>query len=166
MTQGWLSLSDCGPGQGTLQVVPLLKESTAFFLLRPFLEDIAAAEFCGAAPAYQQNITAEHHQQLRDLVVSIPRVTPGDTVFWHCDLIHSVEAKHTGTEDASVFYIPAAPVCPKNTHYLQRQAECFLEGLTPPDFPANNSEKSAVGRAGLSTLSSLGRKQMGLEHAL
>lgn len=36
MFQGWLSLSETGPFQGTLLVNPLLSRSTTYFLLRPF----------------------------------------------------------------------------------------------------------------------------------
>ena len=28
----------------------------------------------------------------------------------HCDLIHAVEAEHTGTGDSSVLYIPTVPL--------------------------------------------------------
>ena len=34
--------------------------------------------------------------------------TPG-----HCDLIHAVETEHTGAEDSSVLFIPAAPLTVK-----------------------------------------------------
>ncbi|GJC85458.1 uncharacterized protein ColLi_08296 [Colletotrichum liriopes] len=36
MFQGWLSISACGPREGTLLVNPLVRHSTAYFLLRPF----------------------------------------------------------------------------------------------------------------------------------
>ncbi|EFQ36267.1 hypothetical protein CGRA01v4_14991 [Colletotrichum graminicola] len=36
MFQGWLSMSACGPREGTLLVNPLVQLSTAYFLLRPF----------------------------------------------------------------------------------------------------------------------------------
>ncbi|KAK2037970.1 DUF1479-domain-containing protein [Colletotrichum somersetense] len=36
MFQGWLSMSACGPHEGTLLVNPLVRLSTAYFLLRPF----------------------------------------------------------------------------------------------------------------------------------
>lgn len=36
MFQGWLSLSTCGPFEGTLLVNPLLAKATAYYLLRPF----------------------------------------------------------------------------------------------------------------------------------
>ncbi|KAK1723373.1 uncharacterized protein BDZ83DRAFT_626510 [Colletotrichum acutatum] len=38
MFQGWLSLSSCGPREGTLLVNPLVQLSTAYFLLRPFFQ--------------------------------------------------------------------------------------------------------------------------------
>lgn len=38
MFQGWLSLSNCGPREGTLLVNPLVQLSTAYFLLRPFFQ--------------------------------------------------------------------------------------------------------------------------------
>jgi Protein of unknown function (DUF1479) len=41
------------------------------------------------------------HLRLDDTMTSMPKVNPGDTVFWHCDLIHSVEQEHTGTEDSA-----------------------------------------------------------------
>ena len=34
-------------------------------------------------------------------MVSVPKVNPGDTVFWHCDVIHAVEKEHTGTADSA-----------------------------------------------------------------
>jgi hypothetical protein len=36
MAQGWLSLSETGPNEGTLLVNPLLAQATAYYLLRPF----------------------------------------------------------------------------------------------------------------------------------
>jgi hypothetical protein len=40
MFQAWLSMSSTGPKEGTLQVYPHIKLSTAYFLLRPFFEPI------------------------------------------------------------------------------------------------------------------------------
>jgi len=44
MFQGWLSLSETGPFEGTLLVNPLLSRSTAYFLLRPFFTPKRPAE--------------------------------------------------------------------------------------------------------------------------
>ena len=44
MFQGWLSMSEVGPHEGTLMVNPLLKLATAYFLLRPFFRPIKAGQ--------------------------------------------------------------------------------------------------------------------------
>lgn len=33
--QGWTSMSDTGPNEGTLRVYPLIKELTAYTMMRP-----------------------------------------------------------------------------------------------------------------------------------
>ena len=39
------------------------------------------------------------------MMISVPKVNPGDAVFWHCDVVHSVEEEHTGTGDSAGAYI-------------------------------------------------------------
>jgi hypothetical protein len=34
-------------------------------------------------------------------MVSAPKVNPGDTVYWHCDVVHAVEREHTGSGDSA-----------------------------------------------------------------
>ena len=34
-------------------------------------------------------------------MISVPKVYPGDAVFWHCDVIHAVEVEHNGTSDSA-----------------------------------------------------------------
>lgn len=41
------------------------------------------------------------HLRLEETMTSMPKVNPGDMVFWHCDVIHSVEREHTGLEDSA-----------------------------------------------------------------
>jgi len=94
--------------------------------------------------------------------VSIPRVEPGDTVWWHPDVIHAVEDKHCGHEASNVIYIGAAPWCEKNARFLRKQADCFLTGRSSPDFAPEDYEVDFKGRARLEHLSDLGKKQMGL----
>ena len=47
--------------------------------------------------------TPELHPHLRldESLVSVPKVNPGDTVFWHADVIHAVEQEHTGSGDSA-----------------------------------------------------------------
>lgn len=161
--QGWMSLSDTGPGEGTLRVHPLLREATAFVMLRPFLADIEPAEFSGAVPRTAQEVNDVWHSVLTAMMVSVPRVAPGDCVFWHGDGIHAVEAKHGGAGDSSVFYIPSVPGCELNMRGIAAQRDHFLEGKTPPDFPQNHSEVDFAGRATVDDLTPVGRRMMGVD---
>ena len=34
-------------------------------------------------------------------MISVPKVYPGDAVFWHCDVVHAVEVEHNGTSDSA-----------------------------------------------------------------
>ncbi len=49
------------------------------------------------------------HLFLEKTMTSVPKVKPGDAVFWHCDVIHSVEEEHTGKEDSAGETIPVSP---------------------------------------------------------
>lgn len=127
-------------------MVPFVKLSTAYVMLRPFFKskpgregslevddwepDLEHGEFYGTSPGQSQTLSQESHPhlQLDKTVVSIDFVEPGDQVYCmfishschphltpiallgHPDVIHAVEAEHTGTGDSSVLYIPAAPL--------------------------------------------------------
>lgn len=39
--------------------------------------------------------------RLEDSMVSVPKVNPGDGVFWHCDVVHAVETDHIGKGDSA-----------------------------------------------------------------
>jgi Gig2-like len=158
--QGWTALTAQGPGDGTLQVVPLAR-AIAWVLLRPFAPDVPENSLCGAERGAALWITPEWHAALLRALVPIPRVAPGDTVWWHPDLIHAVEPVHTGTAPSSVMYIPAAPDCPRNRAFLPRQWGAFVDGSSPPDFPPDHLETAFAGRAGPTALTALGRRQMG-----
>ena len=87
-------------------------------------------------------------------------VEPGDTVWWHPDVIHAVGDEHNGKDFASVIYIGATPKCANNEAYAKRQAQAFLAGRSAPDFAAEDYEVDFKGRATLDDLTDLGRAQM------
>ncbi len=159
--QGWVALTKQGPNDGTLRLIPMLKEETAYVLLRPFLEDVPLDELCGAVPKKAQAINEKWHQLLLQGLVSIPEVSPGDTVWWHADLIHAVEDEHKGSNESSVTYVGSSPLCPRNQKFLELQKTAFLSGKSSPDFAAENREEDYKNRATLETLTDLGKKQMG-----
>ncbi|KAK5109946.1 hypothetical protein LTR62_006435 [Meristemomyces frigidus] len=174
MFQGWLSLSETGPYEGTLLVNPLLSRATAYFLLRPFftpkrqasdpstesfdrsflapnnweLESEPSSWLHGATPGHGQELqaTLHPHLDLPSSMVHIPNVKPGDYVSWHCDTIHAVDKVHAGKSDSSVMYIPSCPLTVQNASFVARQRHAFLQGLPSPDFGGGIGESQHVGR--------------------
>jgi hypothetical protein len=163
--QGWTALTRQGPGDGTLQLIPIA-EAMVYVLLRAIQDDVPADSLCGAEPGRALSVNEQYHSPLIKALSSIPLVEPGDTIFWHCDVIHAVENEHRGSGYSNVMYIPSAPGCAKNSFYLERQAVSFLTGKTPPDFPADNFEVNFVGRGTAAELDERGRAQLGISEAL
>ena len=168
--QGWLSMSNTAPFEGTLLVNPLLGLATAYYLLRPFFspkeqKDQSSDHFLdpsnwelrlepdtwlqGASPGRGQELRdfLHPHLQLEKTMVHIPKVEPGDFVSWHCDTIHAVDHIHAGSSESSVLYIPACPLTKLNAEFLARQRKAFLEGTPGPDFPGGEGESRHVGRS-------------------
>ena len=158
--QGWTALTPQGPGDGTLQLIPTTL-CIAYVLLRPFQEDVPEDMLCGAAEGRAQAITTEWHSLLLRGLVSVPKVNPGDTVWWNPDVVHAVEHEHRGSGVSSVLYIGSAPWCERNLRYLERQKLPFLEGRSAPDFASEDFEVSYPNRATLDDLTELGKQQMG-----
>ena len=160
--QGWTALTRQGPKDGTLRVIPIA-EGISYVLLRALQDDVPENELCGAAPGRALGVRPEWHAEMMAGTVSIPEVLPGDTVWWHTDICHSVADEHAGKEYASVIYIGSAPDCAKNRAYLPGQKQAFLAGKSPPDFAPMDFEVDFKGRATEADLTPLGRRQMGFE---
>ena len=157
--QGWTALTPQRKQGGTLQLLPIAN-AMAWILLRALQDDVADDDLCGAAPGRALSISEQFHPLLLEGFSSIPDMAAGDTVFWHCDVVHAVENRHQGEFDSNVMYIAAAPWCDKNAAYLQRQWSAFVEGRSPPDFAPDDFEVDFVGRATPLDLTPLGKRQM------
>jgi hypothetical protein len=158
--QGWTALTAQGPGDGTLQLLPIVK-AIVYILLRPLQDDVPEESLCGVEPARALSIGPEWHAPLLPALTSIPLVEPGDTVWWHPDVVHAVQDRHQGQGYSNVMYIGAAPYCAKNAAYLERQGQAFLKGESAPDFAPENYEVGYQGRATIENLTDLGKHQMG-----
>ena len=158
--QGWTALTRQGPGDGTLNVLPIAN-AVPWMLLRALQDDVPDDELCGAQAGRAMLVSEQYHAMLLDGYGPIPQVEAGDTVWWHPDVIHGVEDKHQGTGYSNVIYIGAAPDCDKNRIFSDLQRVAFETGASSPDFAAENYELGFEGRAMLSDLSPLGRRQMG-----
>ena len=159
--QGWTALTRQGAGDGTLQLIPIA-DAMAYVLLRALQDDVPEDDLCGAEPGRALSVNPKYHSLLLQAVSSIPLMEPGDTVFWHSDLVHAVENEHRGKGYSNVMYIASTPGCAKNNAYLGKQAAAFLAGKTPPDFAPDDFEVDFKGRGTEADLTPLGRSQMGL----
>ena len=159
--QGWAALTEQGPFDGTLQLIPIAK-AMAYILTRPLLQDVAENSLCGSLPAKALSVNSEFHSLLLRGLVSIPKVYPGDTVWWHPDVVHAVEDQHKGKNYSNVIYVGSTPYCQKNLDYAKKQSVSFLKGKSPPDFAAEDYEVNYYGRATIDNLTLLGKKQMAL----
>ncbi|HPQ94628.1 MAG: DUF1479 domain-containing protein [Thiothrix sp.] len=160
--QGWTALTPQGPNDGTLQLIPSSRVMGWMFL-RALQDDVPADSLCDAIPARALLCSPRWHQLALDGLTSIPHMQPGDTIWWHPDVIHAVEDRHQGQGYSNVMYIGAAPWCQKNADYLKKQAPAFLGGESAPDFAPENYELAYHDRAGVADLTQLGKQQMGLE---
>jgi uncharacterized protein DUF1479 len=160
--QGWTALSDMRPTDGVLHVVPI-PSAMAYVLLRALQDDVAADDLCGAANGQALPISARWHPVLLPALSPIPAVEPGDTVWWHCDVIHAVADVSAQERWGNVMYIPSSPYCPKNALYAGACGEAFLAGASPSDFAPEDYEVTWTGRATVGDLSAVGRRQLGLE---
>ena len=160
--QGWVALTRQGPKDGTLQLIPIAK-SIAYILTRALLPDVPEHELCGSKAARALSVNTQYHSLLLKALTSISEMQPGDTVWWHPDVVHAVEDKHSGSDYSNVVYVGSTPYCEKNLDYSKKQLEKFLLGESPPDFAPENYEIEYKNRATLDDLTNLGKRQLSLE---
>ncbi|KAF5671466.1 DUF1479 domain-containing protein [Fusarium circinatum] len=174
--QGWLSLSNTQTGEGTLRVLPSLKLSMAYIMLRPLFHTGEYSDslptFPGATPGRTQFFpTVEGHPDLdiKRAIVGIPPVRPGDYVFWHCDLIHGVDPTNPGLVDSSVSYNACNPLTPYNIESLLTNRDAFQKGDVPIDFTRSHGtwereyDHEDCGAKVENILTKAGLQAMGLE---
>lgn len=160
--QGWTALSDMDHDQGVLHTVPI-PGAMAWLMLRPLLADVADDDMCGVTvnQAFPAGDERWHGPLLRALS-GIPDVRAGDSVWWHCDMIHSVAPVTDQQGWGNVMYIPAAPWCPRNEAYSASVRTAFLTGSSPADFPEEHYERAWDGRFTVDRLNATGRRGLGI----
>src|SRR3954447_6283270 len=159
--QGWTALSDMDHDQGVLQTVPI-PEAMAYLMLRPLLADVPDDDMCGVTVGKVFPANEQWHPLLMRAVTGIPDVRAGDSVWWHCDMVHGVAPVTNQKGWGNVMYIPAAPWCPRNAAYAVQVREALRSGSSPSDFPAEHYERTWDGRFGVDDLNAVGRRGLGL----
>ncbi|WP_446663885.1 YbiU family protein [Flexivirga sp. B27] len=159
--QGWTALSDMRHDQGVLQTVPI-PEAMAYLMLRPLLEDVPEDEMCGVTTGQVFPAGWKWQPLLMEALSGLPDIQAGDSVWWHCDMIHGVDSVQDQQGWGNVMYIPAAPWCPRNETYAESVRAAFAAGDSPTDFPAEHYERDWTGRFTEAELNETGRRGLGL----
>jgi hypothetical protein len=134
----------------------------AYLMLRPLLSDVPEDDMCGVTTNKVFPANEQWHSLLLRAVSGIPDVQAGDSVWWHCDMIHGVDPVEDQQGWGNVMYIPAAPWCPRNETYAASVREAFLNGTSPTDFPAEDYERDWANRFQPEQLNDNGRRGLGL----
>jgi len=160
--QGWTALSDMDHDQGVLHTVPI-PEAMGYLMLRPLLEDVPEDDMCGVTVNQVFPASEKWHSLPLRALSGIPDVRAGDSVWWHCDMIHSVAPVRDQRGWGNVMYIPAAPWCPRNEAYAANVRDAFATGSSPADFPAEHYERDWPNRFRFADLNATGRRGLGID---
>jgi len=160
--QGWTALSDMDHDQGVLHTVPI-PEAMGYLMLRPLLADVPDDDMCGVTVNQVFPASEKWHSLPLQALSGIPDVQAGDSVWWHCDMIHSVAPVRDQRGWGNVMYIPAAPWCPRNEAYAASVRDAFATGSSPADFPAEHYERDWAGRFSFAELNAIGRRGLGID---
>jgi hypothetical protein len=160
--QGWTALSDMGHDQGVLHTIPI-PGAMAYLMLRPLLADGDAAHVVVGHVGQAFPVSRRWHSLLLRALSGLPDIQAGDSVWWHCDMIHSVAPVRNQQGWGNVMYIPAAPWCPRNERYAASVREAFRTGSSPDDFPAEHYERTWPDRFRPRDLNATGRRGLGLD---
>ena len=160
--QGWTALSDMDHDQGVLHTVPV-PEAMGYLMLRPLLADVPDDDMCGVTVNQVFPASEKWHSLPLRALSGIPDVRAGDSVWWHCDMIHSVAPVRDQRGWGNVMYIPAAPWCPRNEAYAAVVRDAFATGSSPSDFPAEHYERDWAGRFRFADLNAAGRRGLGID---
>ena len=160
--QGWTALSEMKHDQGVLHTVPIVR-AMAYLLLRPLASDVPDDDMCSVQPNQVFPVLEQWHSPLLEGLSGIPDVAPGDSVWWHCDMIHAVAPVTDQQGWGNVMYIPAAPWCAKNARYAETVRTALRDGRSPADFPAEDYETNWTGRFTEADLNDIGRRGLGID---
>lgn len=136
--QGWTALSDMDHDQGVLHTVPI-PEAMAYLMLRPLLDDVPDDDMCGVTVNQVFPADRKWHAPLLDTLTGIPDIRAGDSVWWHCDMIHSIAPVTDQKGWGNVMYIPAAPGAPATNATPTASAKPFSPAPAPATSPKNTT---------------------------
>lgn len=130
---GYASWSNIESKEGTLTCIPLVK-AIGYILLRNLMSDLDPRYFVGANPGEPLSVISKLYNELYAAQTTIPDLAPGDTVWWHPDVIQGIESTKRANRLSQLHFLSATPICKKNIKYLGSQWQCMNIGRSPTDF--------------------------------
>ena len=120
-------------------------------------KDVTDDDMCGVTTSRTFPVSAKWHSLLLEALTGIPDVKAGDSVWWQCDMIHSVAAIN-GEKDRTPLRRRGAP----GTSGIRR----WFEKPSCPDparaSPAEHCEREWQNRFKLEDLNEIGRRGLGI----
>ncbi|QQP54361.1 YbiU, partial [Caligus rogercresseyi] len=143
-------------GAGSLSVLPLLREATAYVMLRAFLKDVPSEIFPGCKPGEPFfELSPFYHRLLHFNMIPLPSLSPGDAVWWHDDLTKDVK------ETESIMRLLTGPDYELNKKYSRHLRHNFILKQTLFDNKKHIDERNFKGSSGFEDLNALGKTLMG-----
>jgi hypothetical protein len=124
---------------------------------------VPQGDMCGVTVSQAFPASEKWHPLLLKALSGIPDIQAGDSVWWHCDMIHSVAPVSSQHGWGNVMYIPAAPWCPRNQQYAPSLRAAFTAGSSPGDFPEEHYERTWPNRFQVHDLNETGRRGLGFD---
>lgn len=155
--QGWTALSEMHPSDGVLHLAAV-PSAAGYLLVKGIADELGLEDDPTPAPR-----RARPDDLVLPALRPIPAVEPGDTVWWHGDIFHSVAPASNDTRWGNVMYIGSSPRCERNDRYVGTTLERFERGASPLDFPTEDFEVDFRGRARVDDLNRIGRQHFGLD---
>jgi hypothetical protein len=111
----------------------------AYLMLRPLLADVPGDDMCGVTVSQAFPANEKWHPLLLQALSGIPDVHTGDSVWWHCNLIHSVAPVANQQGWGNVMYIPPHPGANAASNTLPASGKPSLPGPAPATSPKNTT---------------------------
>ena len=159
--QGWTALSDMDHDQGVLHTVPI-PDALGYLLLRPLLADVADDDMCGVTVGKVFPVKEQWHSLLLEAVSGIPDVRAGDSVWWHCDMVHSVAPGRRPAGMGQRDVHPRRTVVPAQRGVRPVGARRLPHRIEPDGLPRGALRADVARRFQVDDLNEIGRRGLGL----
>ena len=132
-------------------------------MLRPLLSDVPDDDMCGVTTNKVFPVSDTRHPLLLEALTGIPDVRAGDSVWWHCDMIHSVAPVQNQKGWGNVMTSRPPPGARATSATPLLSGKRSSPAPARSDFPAENYERDWPDRFQPGDLHQAGRRGLDLD---